>query len=354
MKKVILLAVFAMLPILVLAQQQYGEFLDAAKKQLSEGRVESAEKSYNVWKEMTKERDLNFETELKKEKNKIQYAPLLLKANQYYSEGKYVEAKDSLSEYTKQTGLSDINLLTKITECITWSNEARLSFERKDYSSAKSYYERILKLNPTDATSVRVLANVESEIRNKKDSNKKFVLTPEKNRFNMRVQSGFDKKTIIGLYLGGNYKMFHVGADIAIGSNYDIDGWQWGPSRYFDHDVEYAKLQDNTFSLNPNCYYSPKLQFSISPGLNLKYFSIECGLGAIMGNEYNYQEKRSEGYVYSKLKKTSKTYLLIRPTITGYIPISKIHRGFSFSVGYNIVCGASPINGVVFGVGFFI
>lgn len=356
MRKVILLAVFAMLPIFVLAQQQYGEFLDAARKQLSEGRVELAEKSYNVWKEMTKETDLNFETELKKEKNKMKYAPLFQKAKQLYSVGNYIEAKDSLTEYTKQTGLFDSKLLADIIEGMTWAKEAKLALDRKDILTAKSCYEKILAVNPTDMTSARILAelNLSSRFVQTEKTGKKIRVVPDHNRFNMRVLSGFDQKTIIGIYLGGNHKMFHIGADIAFGSNYDIDGWQWVPQNYYQE--EYAKLQNNTFSLNPNCYYSPKLQFSISPGVNLKYLSIECGLGAVMGNEYNYQKKYDEDYGYNrdKLEKTNKTYLLIRPVITGYIPTSKDHRGFSFSVGYNMVSGASPLNGVIFGVGFFI
>lgn len=53
MRKVFLLVLLALLPILVSAQQQYNEYLDAARRFLNEGRVELAEKSYNVWKEMT-------------------------------------------------------------------------------------------------------------------------------------------------------------------------------------------------------------------------------------------------------------------------------------------------------------
>lgn len=65
MRKVFLLVILTLLPIVAFSQQQYNEYLDAARRFLNEERIELAEKSYNVWKQMTGNTDLNFEKELK-------------------------------------------------------------------------------------------------------------------------------------------------------------------------------------------------------------------------------------------------------------------------------------------------
>lgn len=92
-------------------------------------------------------------------KQKI-YAPKLQLAKQYYREGKYIEARDNLYEYTSLSGATDPNLLTAITEGITWSDEAKLAFDKKDYNLAKFYYDKLLAANPTDAVSLQAVSEI--------------------------------------------------------------------------------------------------------------------------------------------------------------------------------------------------
>lgn len=92
-------------------------------------------------------------------KKKI-YAPKLQLAKQCYREGKYIEARDNLYEYTSLSGSTDTELLTAITEGITWSNEAKLAFDNKDYKLARSYYDRLLAVNPTDAVSLQAVSEI--------------------------------------------------------------------------------------------------------------------------------------------------------------------------------------------------
>lgn len=90
-----------------------------------------------------------------------QYTLYLQTAKRLYREGKYTEASEKLNEYILLSGLTDAELLTAITKGITWSNEATTAFNKKDYTTAKTYYDRLLAANPTDAISAKALAGIE-------------------------------------------------------------------------------------------------------------------------------------------------------------------------------------------------
>ena len=345
MRRIILSTILTLLSIFAFAQQQYSEYLNEAKKLLSEGRVELAEKSYNVWKEMTKDTDLNFEKELKKEKNKIQYAPLLQKANQYYSEGKYVEAKESLAEYTKHTGVSDINLLTKITECITLSQEAKLALERNNLHTAKEFYNRLIEKNPTDVQSANAIAEINARTQKVKvvyDTPKKS-LRPLKDKFNMFVYSGFTNPTGFGGGVGYNFSYFNLTIDGGGSVNQDLEGIREG--------MLSTDKVENCVKLDDGTYVQGNMQLAVTPGLNLKYFIVGVGLGTMMTKELS-NPKESVGYYHGTQTKGS--HFLIRPTVTGYIPFDKdFSGGLSVMAGYNIVNGVSGLNQFILGIGLF-
>lgn len=310
------------------------------------------------------------------------YAPILQLAKQNYREGKYVEARDNLSEYTYLSGAADPDILTAITEGITWSNEAKIAFENKDYKKASEYYNRLLQLNPTDVTSARALATINklsqpTKVVYVEKTKPKMKLIPDKNCFNFRALSGFDKPTVFGAYIGYNFKLFQIGVDFAIGNHCDIDD-----ENISNDDItklknkavlihENKQYSGSPFPSNDNVYYgveynffSPKFQFAISPGLNFKYFTVECGLGAMIGSDYAIHfidafqmDNGDKQYLRESLylnDKKSVSHFLIRPTVTGFIPVTKKHKGFSISFGYNIVSGMSSLNGIIFGVGFFL
>lgn len=310
------------------------------------------------------------------------YAPKLQLAVQYYREGKYIDARDKIYEYTSLSGSTDADLLTAITEGITWSNEAKIAFDNKDYEKASEYYNRLLQLNPTDVTSARALATINklsqpTKVVYVEKTKPKMKLIPDKNCFNFRALSGFDKPTVFGAYIGYNFKIFQIGVDFAIGNHCDIDA-----ENISNDDItklknkavlinENKQYSGSPFPTNDNVYYgaeynyfSPKFQFAISPGLNFKYFTIECGLGAIIGSDYTIhvlnaylKENGDKQYLRGELylnDKKSFSHFLIRPAVTGFIPVSKKHKGFSISFGYNIISGVSSLNGIIFGVGFFL
>lgn len=103
-------------------------------------------------------------------------------------------------------------------------------------------------------------------------------------------------------------------------------------------------------------YVYPRAQLTINPGINLRYFSIECGLGVFLCENLimtHFLASHDYGEYYEG-DKSIKPYFIARPTIVGYIPISEDHDCLSVSLGYNFVPGAPPLNGFVVGLGFLL
>lgn len=309
--------------------------------------------------------------------NARQYRSLYQSAVLLYKEGNYAQAKDKLNEYSRLSGKTDTELLSKITECNVLSGEASQAFGNKDYPKAKSYYERLLAKNPSDATSAKQIAEINRLTQQTKaiyineQKSKKRILIPENNCFNLRLISSFNNTNVFGAYLGFNYKMFQIGVDFgfAKGYNEDLRNDYITDTELSTIKKNYVIKEDEPWSGTINNYnrtgkyseyYSPSFQFAISPGINLKYFSIECGLGMIVGSTYKYYNIDSKYNGYASLEaieraeKESNSKFLFRPTATGFIPTGKSHKGLTVSFGYNIVSGASPLNSLVFGIGFFI
>lgn len=101
-------------------------------------------------------------------------------------------------------------------------------------------------------------------------------------------------------------------------------------------------------------YVYPRAQLIVNPGINLRYFSIECGLGVFLCENLimTHFLETYGAYEYYEGYKSIKPYFIARPTIVGYIPISEDHDCLSVSLGYNFVPGAPPLNGFVVGLGF--
>lgn len=198
--------------------------------------------------------------------------------------------------------------------------------------------------------------------------------------FNMRVLSGFTNKDIIGFGFHGNKSYFQIGADFVFSKIFSYKNqieedhdWvtrekkhettpEWN---FYDIEKNVAIIKANYDQLKQTeeqitkgeqDYIRPQFQFAISPGVNLKYVSIECGLGLVVsqsvklkrvyyGHSYGYSQGVDE---WPK----SQTNLLIRPTIVGYIPIK--NGGVSISLGYNIVDKLDIYNGFIVGLGFIV
>lgn len=202
--------------------------------------------------------------------------------------------------------------------------------------------------------------------------------------FNMRFLSGFTNKDIIGLGFHGNISFFQIGADFTLSKVFSYkeqidDGWgnsfpdspdKYGTEPGWDYDdinkniatleANYYKIEQTEEQKNngEQDYIRPQFQFAISPGINLKYVSIECGLGLVNSQSVKVKQvfyKEVNGYRRGVDEwPKSQTNLLIRPTIVGYIPGREGNGGFSISVGYNIVDKLDIYNGFIASLGFIV
>lgn len=119
------------------------------------------------------------------------------------------------------------------------------------------------------------------------------------------------------------------------------------------------------FNKNPQYDTSTKtlktnFQATLSPGVYLKYVSVNFGVGcALASTETSVisitnvsvgNSSASAGVSYSTTTVTGR--LLLKPSITGYIPVDDDDHFITLSAGYNFAPNFKAINGFVFGVGF--
>ncbi len=187
-----------------------------------------------------------------------------------------------------------------------------------------------------------------------------WALCPMLKKFNMRVYSGFDSKSYIGGYIGGNLSYFQFGFEFNVSKGVDKLATQY---------VEKDNLNGYYFQSETNpetagwekSYLRPKFNLMFRPGVNLRYFSIECGIGdyfvekSVLGISYLNSETDFFKNNIEVKESSSKQYFVLSPGITGYIPFSTSEpfAGVSVSVNYNLVMGASSLNGLTFGLGLF-
>ena len=124
------------------------------------------------------------------------------------------------------------------------------------------------------------------------------------------------------------------------------------------------------FNLDSNKYsseeYNPVGYLVLSPGFYCRFLSINCGVG-FMTSYYlktititeNFTGESEDGSIsvngststtmgYS----TTKLNFMLKPSITGYIPISGEDYYITINAGYNYIPKFKELNGWSFGVGF--
>lgn len=116
------------------------------------------------------------------------------------------------------------------------------------------------------------------------------------------------------------------------------------------------------FNLDSKKYveYNPSAYFVVSPGLYLRFLSINCGAG-VMASDYTkttYEEHTENfgGITQTTTTSTSisqtKYHFMLKPSITGYIPISDEDYYITINAGYNYIPKFKELNGWSFGIGF--
>ena len=190
----------------------------------------------------------------------------------------------------------------------------------------------------------------------------KNVLEPKDKGYEFRFISCFNTTGLFGFGMNFQKSYFQIGFDASLAdlpSDISSDNFYEDDLSYINEDF-FLLNQTENFSENgkplniESEYINPMFQISISPGLNLKHFAIECGLGVFICENLKMTDKlTSSPYSYFheqyEITNTTKSYFFARPTIVGYIPAG--NKGISVSLGYNICPNATPLNGFVFGVG---
>ena len=305
-------------------------------------------------------------------------------SQELYNELHYQELGSVSEDEIKQFGLQKgADLL-----CVVIVESARYNGQRQYYFRAKiydvetatlrrtavypnsSYNDHITKITDIDELqyiSSVLLQELGYDIKVSKIQKYKGLLEPSSTGGNLRFITSFSRLGVFGLGFYFNKSYFQLGFDLLLSNGLG------SPSELDDRDMDFidteynqdilkndfilleeteTSLASGAIAINSEYIY-PRAQFSVSPGVNLKYLSVECGLGAFLCENVNVTyNKYNSSYSDPQGTKTTKAYFLIRPTVVGIIPFSKGRGGLSVSLGYNIVPNAAPLNGIVMGLGF--
>lgn len=290
-----------------------------------------------------------------------------------FEKGEYDNAQKALNVYVSVFDGDASELANKIQQCKDFVKKAENAIARQQIKDAIDYYRGVLSINPNDPIAKKKIADLGMTVKNDTPqvSSPKRVKTnpikPISSGFEMRYSSSFDSKGPFGFGLHFNKSYFKFGVDVLFGSASELDESDMDVlgSEYNQKTIKYDFLFLRSVDVTLNGqkateseYVYPRAQLIVNPGINLRYFSIECGLGVFLCENlimthclYYDQGYGSHTHMYEG-DISIKPYFIARPTIVGYIPLSKNHDCLSVSLGYNFVSGATPLNGFVVGLGF--
>lgn len=287
-----------------------------------------------------------------------------------FEKGEYDNAQKALDIYINHFKGDASDLAYKIQQCKDFMNKAESAIVRQQIKDAIDYYRGVLSINPNDPIAKKKIADLGMTVKNDKPqvSSPKRVKTnpikPISSGFEMRISSSFDSKGPLGFGYHFNRSYFKFGVDVLLGlsselDEYDMDelGWE-SHQKTIKYDFFFLRSVDVTLNgrkATESEYVYPRAQLTINPGINLRYFSIECGLGVFLCENlimtHFFQTYHGNEYYEGDI--SIKPYFIARPTIVGYIPVGIYHDCLSVSFGYNFVSGAEPLNGFVVGLGYY-
>lgn len=123
-----------------------------------------------------------------------------------------------------------------------------------------------------------------------------------------------------------------------------------------------SKIETSTYSEMETD--SPLFYISLHPGFYYRYFSVNFGIGALLventkswsssltiisedNNSFSY-----ENHVTTGTHTENKAFLVMKPSLIGYIPVIEDDCFITLSVGYSYLPKFQELNGISFGVGF--
>lgn len=171
-------------------------------------------------------------------------------------------------------------------------------------------------------------------------------LKPE-NGYNFYFLTGFKAPAGLGLGAGMNRGYWSLNFDVTgpVGQHPGIVHADRGNAQYY---IPVSHVQ-HMYQIGELKWAQPGVQIALSPGVNLRYFGLNVGLGTMLIRSLE-SERKPHGDIYGEESKGAR--FLARPTVWGRIPFKNSgNKGLILSVGYNIVGGISDMNQVVFGIG---
>lgn len=151
-----------------------------------------------------------------------------------------------------------------------------------------------------------------------------------------------------------------LGYEYAYIKNFPLAISVGGTSSYFSIAAEFG------FNFDSKEYYEqkydPKCYLMLSPGVYLGILSFNCGIGVlgssyydvIIGNTTYFGDETtsiSGSITLEQSIKKYSTHLILKPSITGFIPIFDDYY-ITINAGYNYLPKFKELNGWSFGVGF--
>lgn len=142
--------------------------------------------------------------------------------------------------------------------------------------------------------------------------------------------------------------------------------WTWS---YFQIGGELGfNLSGKRYDWDTNATAQPIGYFMAQPGFYCKFFSVQCGVGALFDIRRETSEEPGETTIITQINGQSNTSvsqssysveqtrcgvnLCIKPSITGFIPISDGDYYITINAGYIFVPKLKDLNGFTVGVGF--
>ncbi|MCM1199004.1 MAG: tetratricopeptide repeat protein [Clostridium sp.] len=313
------------------------------------------------------------------------YGSYLQTGKEHFDAGRYESAQKALAVYCKLTGKAETEFEQKICICIEYVRLAEQAEKEQKYKEAIDWYNKVVQINPNDngitseisrltalnKSSSPILQATSPSVEVKevqKHHVRKNIFKPQRGGFSMMLLSSFERKGPLGMGIYFNRSYFQFGLDFVLSNEFaDASGIDTDKiylsseqelisEKFFLIDESEILAKDGRLWKVESNYVYPRAQLTVSPGINLKYLSVNCGLGVFLCEDLNMTHYliQTDGMNEYMASMKVKPYFLVRPTIIGYIPIGRNHNGMSVSLGYNIVPGAKPMNGFLFGIGFFI